>query len=260
MNTKIECLLFVTALVPVLSSCNLMITGADSTVEYREPFTFTKPVAARSELSISNINGNITVTGVDTLNEVRISGTKIARDETLEEAKQRVGEIRIEVTELPTTLSIRSSHPNSSGNRQYQVDYEIRVPSSWKIAVSNINGNVSILNVKNTTKTTITNGTLEAWEIRGNVESDVTNGSIMAGVYLPENGACVLGVMNGTVALQIPRSTSAAVSATAMNGTVSVSNLPLVPASRTGLSGTLGDGKGTIRLSTLNGTITLTGF
>lgn len=211
MNAKIECLLFVTALVPVLSSCNLMITGADSTVEHREPFTFTKPVAARNELSISNINGSVTIIGVDTLNEVHISGYKIARDETLEEAKQRVAEIRVELMETAATLSIRSVHPNSSGNRQYRVDYEIRVPSSWKVALSNLNGTVSILKIKNTTKATISNGTLEMRDIEANVEGSVSNGRIAARVFLPENGSCALGTLNGTVALQIPRSTSAAV-------------------------------------------------
>lgn len=239
-----------------------IISNSGSREEHREEFAFTKPTAARSELSISNINGNITVVGVDDLSAVEITGFKIAEDRSLEEAKERIKEIRIEILESPTRLTLKSSHPNSAGGRMYRVDYEIRIPSAWKVTVVNVNGNVSILNINNTTKATITNGTLEAWDIRGNVDGDVTNGTINARVYLPANGSCVLGTLNGTVAVLVPRSTSAAVTANTTNGTVSVSNLPLVlsSSSRTSISGTLGDGKGTIRLSTLNGTVQLTGF
>lgn len=251
-----------TALVPLLSNCNLTITEPDSTVEHREPFAFTKPVAARNELSISNINGNITVTGVDTLNEVRISGAKIGRDETLEEDKQRVGEIRVDIIEPPTMLSIKSSYPNNESTRQYRVDYEIHVPSSWRVVASNVNGAVSILNIKNRTKTTITSGTLDAKEIVGDLGANRTNGSITANMTLPLNALCALETLSGTITLTVPRTTSAEVSASAINGAISVSNLPLVlrTSSRTFVTGTLRAGQGTIRLSTLNGTMTLTGF
>lgn len=243
-------------------TCQWNFLSDRSTIEHREPFALSKSSSARNGLSISNINGNITVIGVDDLTEVQISGSKIVRDESVEEAKRRIGDIKIEIVESATTLAIKTSHPNSSGGRTYQVDYEIRIPSSWKLTVGNVNGNVTILNIKNTTKATITNGTLEARDIRGNVDGNVSNGTINARVYLPENGSCVLGTLNGTIGFLVPRSTSAAVTATATNGTVSVSNLPLVlsSSSRTSISGTLGDGKGTIRLSTLNGTVQLTGF
>ena len=246
-----------------VAGCDFTImSNSGSREEYREPFAFTKSTAECSELSISNINGNITVIGVDDLTEVQISGSKIVRDESVEETKRHIGDIKIEIVESATMLAIKTSHPNSTGGRMYQVDYEIQVPSSWKLTVSNVNGNVTILNIKNTTKATITNGTLEARDIRGNVDGDVTNGTINAKVYLPENGSCVLGTLNGTIGFLVPRSVSAAAAATATNGTVWVSNLPLVlsSSSRTSISGTLGDGKGTIRLSTLNGTVQLTGF
>jgi hypothetical protein len=44
-------------------------------------------------------------------------------------------------------LTIKTSQPNSSSGRTYQVDYEILVPSSWEVTLSDVNGSVSVTNL-----------------------------------------------------------------------------------------------------------------
>ena len=67
---------------------------------------------------------------------------------------------------------------------------------------------------------------------------------------------------NGMLELDIPQNTSAEFEATTATGTIIVSNLLLqnrVETSKS-LTGTCGDGRGTISLRTTNGGIVVTGF
>ena len=98
-------------------------------------------------------------------------------------------------------------------------------------------------------------------ERRGNLSTEVTNGNLTGGVSLPVDGSCWMNSVNGNITLTVPRTSSAEVTASVTNGTVSVNNLQLLlrTSSWTSLSGTLGDGKGSIQLTTVNGTVVLSG-
>jgi DUF4097 and DUF4098 domain-containing protein YvlB len=136
------------------------------------------------------------------------------------------------------------------------------VPSSWKVTVTNVNGNVDIQNFRNTVTSSVVNGVVNATDITGSVNVTVTNGTINAKVYLPENGSCALTLVNGNVLLLVPRTLSASVSASVSLGTVSVTNLPIAYTTnaRTTVVGIVGGGKGTVRLSSVNGVVQLIGL
>ena len=97
---------------------------------------------------------------------------------------------------------------------------------------------------------------------RSNVNVTGTNGTISGKVNLPENGSCVLTLVNGNISLLVPRSLSAAVSASVTVGTVSVTNLSIAYTTniRTSVVGNAGGGKGTVRLSSVNGVVQLIGL
>ncbi len=69
----------------------------DPNFEYRENFLYTKAVGVKTEMFITNVNGTITVIGVDTLSEARISGTKIVKDQSEDAAMQHMADITIDV-------------------------------------------------------------------------------------------------------------------------------------------------------------------
>lgn len=250
------------ALMLASAGCDINDFNADPGAEYRDSFLFTKAVATRSELIVTNINGNVIVIGIDTLSDVRISGTKIVRDQTVDGARQHIGDIEIDIVEANSMLSIKTLQPNTSSGRTYQVDYEVLVPTSWKVTVTNVNGNLEITNIRNTVTATTVNGTVNASDISGNANVNVTNGTITGKVYLPENGDCRFSLVNGNVTLLVPRTTSASVSASVTNGSITVSNLSLVYStnSRISVTGVAGAGKGSIRLSSVNGLVQLVGF
>ncbi len=136
------------------------------------------------------------------------------------------------------------------------------VPSSWRVTVNDVNGNVDIQNFRNTVTSSVVNGIVNATDISGSINVTVTNGTINGKVYLPENGSCALTLVNGNVSLLVPRTLSASVSASVTLGTVSVTNLPIAYTTntRTSVVGVAGGGKGTVRLSSVNGVVQLVGI
>jgi DUF4097 and DUF4098 domain-containing protein YvlB len=256
--------------------------------EYREEFSLTKPATGHSEFSLNNINGTVDVVGVDGAGDVEITGVKIVRDNSVDEAKSHIGDIAIDVEESSSAVSVTTKQPEGGSGRSYSVNYRIRVPSAWKVLVENTNGAVQIRAIRNNVQASVTNGDLHASDVAGNVSANVTNGQIRADLSLPENGSCRLETVNGAIKgklnvathvscnaetvngeinLAIPQSASATVSAQSMVGSVKTSNLPLQKSNSSRvnmigekMSGTLGDGQGEIRLAVQNGSVVLSGF
>lgn len=251
-----------TLLLLAANGCQINDYESDWDSASQESFLITRSIAGKSEVSLANVNGTITVIGVDTLSEARISGTKIVKDQTEEAARQHIADLSVDVQELGSTLQIRTTQPSTTGKRSYQVNYELLVPSSWKVTVSNVNGNVDVQNIHNAVGASVVNGVVNTTEIAGNLNLAVTNGTISGKVAIPENGSCVLSLVNGNVSLLIPRTTSATVSATVTLGTISIANLPMTYTTNTPVivTGVLGTGKGTIRLSSVTGVVQLIGL
>ena len=96
----------------------------------------------------------------------------------------------------------------------------------------------------------------------GNSAVSLVNGQIIAKITLPLNGSIEMANVNGNIELEIPTNTSAEFSAGLVNGNITITNLVLQNqvSSSTSLTGTFGNGEGTIALATVNGNINTTGF
>jgi DUF4097 and DUF4098 domain-containing protein YvlB len=91
---------------------------------------------------------------------------------------------------------------------------------------------------------------------------NLVSGRIDARVTFPANGIIDMATVSGEIELDIPRNTSAELSANVVSGTISVINLSLrnVTRSPTTLQGTLGGGQGLISLGTTSGNIRVEGY
>jgi hypothetical protein len=89
-----------------------------------------------------------------------------------------------------------------------------------------------------------------------------SNGDVAIEISLPDSGQCRVSVTNGDITLHIPTGTSSMLSAVTGSGRVTSSGLAVLDSvgSPTSLTGKLGDGRGTIALTTTNGNITIAGF
>ena len=132
--------------------------------EVTERFSKTSKVGRTGALDLSNVAGDIVVTG-GTGDEIRIEAVKRARSRSGEDAQQLLEELRIDVIETGTRVEVRTQYPRNRRNYSGSVDYTITMPSGGSATLRSVSGDVRVTNVK---------GELRAESVSGNM---VTSGA-----------------------------------------------------------------------------------
>lgn len=244
-----------------------------------ESFSYDVDINNRSIFRIRGISGDIEIIGTNT-STVEIWGEKTVRASSYHSAESHLDDLRIRIDTDSDEVFVWTDQPRNDRYRDYEVDYQIRIPKDWKVLAENVNGDIEIDTIENDVVGGITNGNLnllgilgniaagvtngdiEFYDVEGSVEAGVTNGGIDGDMVLPEDGVCILGITNGNIDLSVPDNTSAIFTARVTNGNISVSGLPLtnLSTSERTTSGTLGSGDGTITLTVTNGGINVQGY
>lgn len=221
---------------------NNIVSNTNFTAE--DSFSYEIEVIGHSGLKLEGINGAIVITEVFGANSVKITGVKQVKSESTADAKAHLKELIVDVKDQTNRVFVKTTQPSFLGGRSYIVNYTITLPYDMEIDVNSLNGRVDLN------------------EIHGNVFVDLINGNIDGEVTLPLDGTIDMQLTNGMLELDIPQNTSAEFEATVGTGTISVTNLVLQNQVQTpkSLTGTCGDGRGTISLRTTNGEIVVTGF
>ena len=138
----------------------------------------------------------------------------------------------------------------------------IYLPPNWNLMVIQVNGEIEANNSTGETSIQNVNGNIQLNNINGNIVSSLVNGNINGTISIPQEGICYLYTVNGGIQIAIPAETSAGFLARVVNGTILVTDLVLnnMSSSSQKLSGTLGNGDGDIDLSTVNGSIDVSGL
>lgn len=222
-----------------------------------DSFSFRIGAAELANLRLYAINGDIDITGVTDADSVLISGRRIVRSESVVDAQEHLQHLEVVVQDFGTEVLVRTIQPDSTGGREYSVDYDIAIPEHLKIVVSEANGIVAVDSLSNDVLLKLANGQINISELFGSANAEVANGGIDCDMSLPPNGAIDLNVVNGDIALTIPKATSAEFSATIGNGSIEMHGLEMYDQHSTehSLEGTLGQGEGHIRLNLINGSI-----
>jgi DUF4097 and DUF4098 domain-containing protein YvlB len=126
--------------------------------EQTERFSRTVRLGRDGSLELSNVSGDIVVTGGEG-DEVKIEAVKRARNHSGDEAKRRLEELRIEVSELSSRVEVRTIYPRGR-NVSVSVDYTITMPSGASATLHSVSGDVKVSNVK---------GELRAESVSGDV-------------------------------------------------------------------------------------------
>ncbi len=206
-----------------------------------ESFLF--ELGASSRLRLEGVNGTITVTGGSESASVTISGERRVGSDSAADAEAHLRELEVRVEERGDEVYVRTVQPSETRGRNYVVDYEITLPRGLTVQINNINGDID----------------LEG--LAGDTLAELVNGQIDARVSVPVGGVVDLSTVNGTIDVSVPVNTSAHLNANVVNGTIGIRDLTLhnEVSSRTSLQGVLGNGRGNIRLSTVNGSIDVEG-
>lgn len=203
-------------------------------------FSYQAAASPQSTLSVSGVNGTITITK-GASGTVTISGVRRVGSDSFSDAQSRLEGLQVQVTTVGSEIRVETSQPVDTQGRNYVVNYEIGIPANIHVSARNDNGDISLIDTS------------------GNVQVRLTNGSIRSRATLPRDGTIDQSTVNGSIELSIPASSNAELSASVTNGSISVSGLELQGqvATSDSLRGTLGDGRGTIALRTVNGNITI---
>jgi hypothetical protein len=245
-----------------------------------ETFSYKLGYENQNLFKVSAINGSIEIIGVTQLDSIEVRGERRVESESMNDAKLHLPLLQVIVNEDIDKIFVETKQPDHSGGRNYVVSYYVRIPDTWRVSATQINGEIFIASVHNTVNvsqtngkielesiegsvnTSQTNGTFTLLDVNGNVKGTLTNGNISGKVSIPKAGFCDLKTTNGMINLSIPQSTSADLSARVVNGKITIHNLSLQNASSTpnSLFGTVGQGDGRIDLGSVNGNISLVGF
>ena len=139
------------------------------------------------------------------------------------------------------------------------VRFTIELPRGVAVDVSTVNGPLNIDGVSAPVEANTVNGRVEVSTSTGPVNARTVNGSIEATMQSLTSGDVKLVTVNGSVSAGLPRDINADVDATTVNGRVET-DFPvkvLGKISKTHLRGTIGNGGPTLKLVTVNGSITL---
>ena len=227
-----------------------------------ESFCFDIAVKNQHRIVIDAINGAITVKGKAGMSSAKISGQRIVESESYADAEAHLHQVEVIISDSNDEIQVETKQPAVTYGRQYQVIYYISIPDYWDIEIESVNGLVRIDSLNADIHLEVVNGDVVLNEIFGNIATGITNGQLNAKVTVPHQGFCKIDMVNGQIQLGIPKTTSAEFLAKVTNGIVGVSNLVLnnMVSSRNLVSGVLGNGQGTIKVETVNGTISVIGF
>ncbi|HTH51189.1 MAG TPA: DUF4097 family beta strand repeat-containing protein, partial [Pyrinomonadaceae bacterium] len=228
-------------------------------VDETEHFDQTYPLSPNGRVSLSNVNGGITVEAWDR-NEVRVEYTKTA------DSKERLADVQVNIDARGDAISIETDYDNWKKDKdkswkfsgRLEVEFHLMVPRGAMLnEIETVNGSVAVSNFTNFTKISAVNGTVKATNIRGTARLSTVNGEVQADFDRLENGSRIsLDTVNGRVALVIPSDSNATVKADSLNGSITNDfGLPVRKGKYVGrdLYGRLGSGDIQIKLSSVNG-------
>ena len=236
---------------------------AQTRPELTEEFHQTYPLAAGGRVSLQNINGAVKVIGWDR-SEVKVDAVKRAY------TAERLREAQIKVDASASRVRIETEYPDyqwSSRDRERHenpatVEYTLTIPRGAAIDEINlVNGGLTIEGVSGPVQASSVNGRVAASGLTGAVNLSVVNGRLDATLdRLNEAGTVTLSAVNGPLAVTIPSDSNAVLHASTVHGRITSDfNLPVREGEYVGrdLSGRLGQGGSHVRLSNVNGSITI---
>lgn len=223
-----------------------------------EEETYTFNINDGGNLSVSNVNGSITVAGGNT-DEIKVLAIKSA------DSQKALDKIEIKVNQSANSVEIETDVSGSKrwfnfGGDDGQVTYEIEVPAGIHLdSIETVNGDVEISGVSTNVHAESVNGDLRLEDLSGDVQMETVNGSINASFNVMGGEQRVKGsTVNGRMNLRLPADADVEIKADTLNGSINAKDFDLEPEKGfvgSDLNAEIGNGSASINLDTVNGSI-----
>ncbi len=224
-------------------------------------FSYAASATGRSALVLEGITGTVEIQGSASASEVSVSGTRKVESHSRTDARRRLDDLRVVVSETSSAVRVRTVQPSNTDGRNYVVDYRVVVPGGFDVRVDHVTGSVTVERTTGDVDVTNVTGRVEVEAQGGNVHVDLVTGEIVASTALSAGGQVSLITVTGSITLSIPPATSAMLDASVVTGSIALTNLVLADpdVGPRWVRGRLGDGDGRIEVSTVTGSITVRG-
>jgi DUF4097 and DUF4098 domain-containing protein YvlB len=238
------------------------VTRQAASTDEVEKFEQTYPLSRTGNVSVSNVNGSITVEAWDR-DEVRLEATKIA------DSKETLADVEIEVESTADSFNVEANYRgrwnekrHEGRPRKLEVEFRLSVPRTAVLnEIETVNGSVTVSNFTNITKISAVNGNVMASNLRGTANLSTVNGQVNADFDRVDPASRInLSTVNGTVSLMIPSDVNATIKADSLNGNITNDfGLPVRKGQYVGrdMYGRVGSGETQIKLSSVNGRLSI---
>jgi DUF4097 and DUF4098 domain-containing protein YvlB len=257
----------------IASAVFMLLAGLTVATVSGQDFYQTYALVPGDTISISNVSGEISVTGVNG-STVTVTAIREGRDKDL---------VQIEDRSSHGHLSLGVKYPEGGGNFQASVRFIVQVPmaayrydalstasgdikmesvageinartASGDITISKVGGNVHVNTASGDISVSEAEGTVSANTASGDVEVELTR--------VDENGEFKIASVSGDVAVKAPMGLGAQVDMATVSGGIETT-FPIAIEEQEGpgqkASGIVGSGTARLKLSTVSGNISLTG-
>ncbi len=219
----------------------------------------TYEVGKNARLSLSNLNGAVTVTGWDK-NTIELKATKRAGSrELLDDADVQVNfnddHLRVEVEYDFDDDGEEDETVTFNGDNLVEVEFEIFVPRHTVIRrIELVNGGLEITDLTGDVSASSINGDVTGEELLGETHLSTVNGDVTLS-SVKGHREIELSSVNGSVTLYLPKNVNAKLSASTVHGDIRGDLGHGVTHAGSSMDAVLGTGGPRIELGTVNGDI-----
>jgi DUF4097 and DUF4098 domain-containing protein YvlB len=214
-------------------------------------------------------NGGVAVRGWDR-SDVQVRARIVVYERSRDDAQQLAREIQLTTTggRIRADGPERTRRRNSRNGRYWEDDrywsvaYELQVPRKAELRLDATNGGISVEDVRGRVEARTVNGGIQLGDVGGDIRGETVNGGLrveLAGEKW-DGAGLDLKTVNGGVSLAVPSGFSGELDARTANGGISV-DFPITVTgllnNRRQITATLGSGGPRIRLSAVNGGISI---
>jgi DUF4097 and DUF4098 domain-containing protein YvlB len=128
--------------------------------EVTEPFSRTIRLGRNGTLDLSNIGGDISITGGGG-DDLKIDAVKRVRQRSEQAGRELLQQIEIRIAERSGLVEVRTEYPQRN-NFWGRVDYTVTLPNSANVTVRTVSGDLRVTNVRGELRADSVSGTVTA--------------------------------------------------------------------------------------------------
>ena len=225
---------------------------------------------ALSAMEVENVNGNVTLTGVQGSDSIHVTATKHVCGRTEESANEMLPMLGVQFEIDGDVIRVAPTVPEEWRDN-YGVSFEIRVPARFGVKTTTVNGSTRMSSVASgeirtsngnvhgeslgAVRVWTENGSVDVESASGPIDLRTVNGSVrlrLAGL----TDSTRIATENGGVVIEMPEDTGAEISASCLSGRVHAEGLRIAGTTTpTTIRGTLGQGGPLLNVRTISGSI-----